>query len=154
MPANAVVLDTNLLVLLVVGTASAGYIAKHKRLRADSEKDFAALKALLPAASRVIVTPNTATEASNLIGQTPEPARTHIYRVLRQFLQKADEIYVESKRAVEHGAFLRLGVTDSALLNTMAAGHTLLTSDLGLYLAAVRQGYHVVNFIHHIEAYR
>jgi hypothetical protein len=73
MPANAVVLDANLLVLLVVGIASPSYILKHKRTRADSAHD---------------------------------------------------------------------------------QNHTLLTSDLDLYLQACRLRMKAVNFNHHIEANR
>ena len=68
MPAKAVVLDANLLVLFVVGIASPSYIAKHKRLAAYTENDFALLTDLLSAAGSVIVTPNIVTETSNLAG--------------------------------------------------------------------------------------
>lgn len=63
MPARPIVLDTNLLVLLIVGIASPTYIAIHKQLRAYSLQDFDLLTRLLETASRIIVTPNTLTEA-------------------------------------------------------------------------------------------
>ena len=80
MPANAVILDSNLLVLLVVGTTSRSYIGKHKRLRAYTDRDFVLLLEVLSAAQRIIVTPNTVTETSNLAGQIAEPARSRISR--------------------------------------------------------------------------
>jgi hypothetical protein len=154
MPADAVVLDANLLVLLVVGLASTAYIPRHKRLKAYSVNDHSLLTEFLSRASRIVVTPNTVTETSNLAGQIAEPARTHIFSVLRALLQNTDEVYIESQRASEHAAFLRLGVTDAVLLSTMTENHTLLTADLDLYLQASRQGMKAVNFNHHIDANR
>ncbi len=154
MPVNAVILDANLLVLLVVGLYSRPYIARHKRLAACSEKDFDLLSAYVASASRLIVTPNTVTETSNLAGQTSEPARGKILMMLGRLLQTTEEVYVDSKFAAEHPAFPRLGLTDSVLLNVADEGRTLLTADLDLYLAALRHGQSAVNFNHYIEANR
>jgi hypothetical protein len=154
MPANAIVLDANLLVLLIVGAASRSYIARHKRLRAYAARDFALLTDMLSAAPRIILTPNTVTEASNLSGQIAEPARSHIFAVFRALLPTADEIYVESTKAANHMAFTRLGVADAALLSIMAENRTLVTADLDLYLEAARHGYAAINFNHLIEANR
>lgn len=154
MPHNAVILDANLFVLLVVGLASPAFIARHKRLHAYTEEDFELLRSLLAAAPRVIVTPNIVTETSNLAGQISEPARTRVYAVLRAVLGTAEEIYVRSRQAAEHDAFLRLGITDAAILDTISEDLTLLTSDLDLYLEAARQGRTAVNFNHYIAANR
>ncbi len=152
MPHNAVVLDANLLVLLVVGMASPAYISRHKRLRAYNVRDFELLRTVLAAASRVIVTPNTVTEASNLAGQISEPARTLVFTKLRALLTIAEERYVASRQAAESGTFLRLGITGAVVLDAMDVSSTLLTSDLDLYLEAARQGRTVVNFNHYIAA--
>jgi len=152
MPANAIVLDANLLVLLIVGAASRTYIAKHKRLRAFSERDFGLLTEIPSAAPRIVLTPNTVTEASNMAGQIPEPARTRIYAVFRALLPAADEIYLESTKAADHAAFLRLGVADSVLLSIMGENFTLVTADLDLYLEAIRHGRSAINFTHLIAA--
>jgi hypothetical protein len=154
MPADAVVLYANLFVLLVVGVASPSYISRHKRLRAYSARDFSLLTNLLSRASRVVVTPNTATETSNLASQIAEPARTPIFMVLRDLLQRTDEIHVERRRALNHPSFPRRGITDAALLSTLTENHTLLTMHLDLYLQAARDGMKAVNFNHHIEANR
>lgn len=149
MAATAIVLDTNLLVLLVVGLASPDYVLQHKRLRAYSQSDFTLLKELISAAPVIIVTPNTLTEASNLLRQIPEPARTHIALTFRAILELTEEHYVESRQAAERKEFVRLGLTDAVLLNTTAEAHVLLTADLDLYLAAVNDGRSAVNFNHY-----
>jgi hypothetical protein len=146
---SAIVLDASLLVLLVVGTASQDYILRHKRLQAYSKSDFALLTRLLAAAPKIIVTPNTLTEASNLLRQIPEPARTHICRAFRALLELTEERYVESRQAADKKEFIGLGLTDAVLLDTTASTHVLLTADLDLYLAAMRDGRSAVNFNHY-----
>ena len=147
-------LDANVLVLLVVGLTSRAYIRVHKRLSAYTEGDFDLLQAHANKAPRIVVTPNTITEASNLVRQINEPARTEIMHKLRQLIEKVQEIYVESKRAAQGAIFPRLGITDSVLLSTEFADAELLTTDVGLYVAACSAGWNVTNFNHHIEANR
>ncbi len=155
MPADDVLLDTNLMVLLVVGTASPNYIKRHKRLQAYTEKDYRMLVNILPTEPRrVLVTPNTITETSNLAGQIAEPARKRVFETMRALLGDMDEVYVASRRAADHVSFVRLGITDAALLHSSLNGTLLITADLDLYLEAARQGRPVINFNHHIEANR
>jgi hypothetical protein len=151
-PPDVVVLDANVLVLLVVGMASASYISRHKRLRAYTEADYHLLTTLLPTFSRIVVTPHTVAETSNLAGQIAEPARTHVFEVLAALLQEAVEVYVQSRDAAKLPAFRRLGATDAALLLVTDGTGVLLTADLDLYLEAGRLGRQVVNFTHVIEA--
>lgn len=149
------ILDANLLLLLVVGSASREYISKHKRLKAYSETDFDILVELISSAPNIFVTPNTLTETSNLIGYIAEPARTKIFKVFCDYVQSADEHYCESRQAITRKEFIRLGLTDSVLLHETTDSFMLLTADLDLYLAAAREGYPVQNFNHlRDEAYR
>jgi hypothetical protein len=144
-----IILDSNLLLLFVVGLASQDYIAVHCRLRSYSTEDFILLRRILSAATRVVVTPNILTETSNLAGYVAEPARTRIYRVLKALIEDAiEEQYVESKQAVAQGEFARIGLADSAILEIATASHTLLTVDLNLYLAALSRGLKAENFNH------
>jgi hypothetical protein len=153
-PPRLLVLDANVLVLLIVGLASRSYIRVHKRLSAYTEADFDLLEAYANAADRIVVTPNTITEASNLAGHIYEPARTSIMDTLRSLIERVDEVYVESKQAVRGATFLRLGITDAVLLGAEFTAAELLTADLDLYIEATRAGRSVVNFNHYIEANR
>jgi hypothetical protein len=149
MAETAFILDTNLLLLLIVGTTCPSYIKKHKRLRAYSQDDFILLEKLISRASKIIITPNTLTETSNLARHISDPAKTHISKVFRAAIIDTDEIYLPSKIVVEEDEFFRLGLTDCILLHHASGGsHTLLTADLDLYLAAACRGYTAVNFNH------
>jgi hypothetical protein len=149
MPRNVVILDSNLLLLLIVGLASRSYISRHKRLQDYEELDFDLLKELLDSAANIIVTPNTLTETSNLVGQIAEPARTQIFQRFRLILNAFEERYVESSRAAEQNEFVRLGLADAAQLDLAGESHTLLTVDLDLYLAAIGRGFKAENFNHY-----
>ncbi len=128
--------DANLLVLLVVGGESRDLIAKHRRLKDFSARDYDLLRGLLNAQGRFLVTPNTLTEASNLLGQHGEPERSRLFRRFRSVIQEGEEVIVNSSLAASNSAFETLGLTDAALLESAAAATPLLTMDLGLCLAA------------------
>jgi len=147
---SSVAVDSNLLLLFVVGSASRDYIAKHKRLRAYTETDFDLLVEQLSFVSAVLLTPNTLTETSNLIDHIGEPARSHIYQTLNALLSlpESEERYVPSKRATSLPELPRSGLTDCALLNLCAEGVPLITADLQLFFAAVGRGAKALNFNH------
>jgi hypothetical protein len=72
---GVIVVDTNLLVLLVVGSASIEYINKHKRLTSFSTDDFELLVELIGMFSDIVMLPHILSETSNLIKQIDNPAR-------------------------------------------------------------------------------
>lgn len=148
----AVVLDSELLLLLVVGSASRRYIRVHKKLKSYTESDYDLLLRLVGSVPAAFVTPNTLTETSNLAGYVAEPARSQIYTKLRDVIGSIEERYRASRDASAAQEFLRLGLTDSALLELGGDETVLVTADLGLYLAAASRGQKVINFNHEREA--
>jgi len=149
---KALVLDSNLLVLLVVGGADAGYIRKHKRLDAFTEADFHLLLSVIDGFDRVIVTPNTLAETWSLATQIAEPARSRIAQNFKHLVQHSDEQHRRSIQIIERDEFMRLGLTDSVMLTLNQEENTLLTADLDLYLGGMRLGLDVRNFNHLREA--
>lgn len=145
---NAIVIDCNLLVLLVVGLTSKQLIKKHKRCSQFEEKDFELLEVLLSQASELLVTPNTLSETSNLLKYIAEPARSKILTTFSDFITKSQEHYIESRSAAARNEFIRLGLTDSVLLSLSKPRTIILTTDLDLYLAALNAGLEAFNFFH------
>jgi predicted nucleic acid-binding protein len=146
-----IIVDANLLLLWIVGLASPDYIHRHKRLQAYTNEDFLILVNILSRARRIILTPNTLTETSNLAGYIAEPARTEIFYILFALIKAAEteERFIESEAAAAWPEFVRLGLTDSALLQLAGDSHTLLTADVNLYLAALHRGLNAENFNHY-----
>ena len=135
MPATALFVDANLLVLLVAGFVDEALIGKHKRLREYSVADYERLRDSIVGVESVLVTPNTLTEASNLLGQHREPERSRLLDGLRYVIEESREIVVASAEATRSPVFRRLGLTDAALFEAASAERPLLTVDLDLYLA-------------------
>ena len=99
---------------------------------------------------KVFVTPDTLTEASNLLAQHGEPERSRLFDVLRLLIDKSEEIVLASATAARNSAFTRLGLTDAALLEVISEETPLLTADFDLYYrAALEKGPEAAyNFTH------
>ena len=105
-------IDTNLLVLLVVGETDKALISRHRRTKAYQMEDYELLVRLINETDhQVFVTPNTLTEASNLLAQHGEPERSRIFGVLQALIETTEEKVIESKAAARNSNFRRLGLT-------------------------------------------
>ena len=139
--------DANLLLLLVVGSTDQALIRRHRRLQVFNADDYELLVDLLSKYQQVLVTPNTLTETSNLLGQHGEPQRSRFFDTLRSLIEINKEIVVTSLEASSNASFKRLGLTDAALLEVVTADTPLVTVDL--YVAALAKAPSAaVNFTH------
>ena len=152
MPQEGFFVDACLLVLLVVGATDHRIIAKHKRLDGYSSEDYSLLREVIElGGGRVFVTPNTLTEASSLLRQHGDPERTALVEKLAELIELSQEVVVVSAQAAQNDHFLRLGLTDAALLETISAERPLLTVDLDLYLAALETNEQAAQNFHHFR---
>src|SRR4051794_19216626 len=150
--AKSVVLDANLLVLLVAGHTDKSLIERHKNLGAYDADGFDLLVETLAEYSQVVLTPNTLTEASNLLRQIGDPHRSRVTLMLGHLIRGHEERYIVSKDAVAEKTFGGLGLTDAALLVAAREYGSLLSADNGLYLTASREVIEAYNFAHLYEA--
>lgn len=138
--------DSNLLVLLAVGGVDRDLVARHRRSRRFTPDDYDRLLALLAPLDRILVTPNTLTEASNLLSSPGDPRPM---ACLRALIENTDEVVVASRVAARNRMFGRLGLTDAVLLEVVSAETPLITVDFDLYGAALAKGEGVAfNFTH------
>lgn len=101
-----VILDTNLLILLVAGLFDIEKVRHHKRLqnfRLPDDHDTLVL--LMEGAKEIVVTPNTLSEASNLLRLIGGMPRLELTRLLGVFIQTHSEIYVPSVDASRDAEF-------------------------------------------------
>jgi hypothetical protein len=96
----------------------------------------------------MVVTPNTLSEASNLLRQINEPARSQISLVFNALIRKHEEIYIRSSDASSRQEFAYLGLSDSALLEASKKDVLILSVDHKLCVAAAVANYPVLNFNH------
>lgn len=149
-----IALDANLFILLVVGLADRKLIEKHKRTSEFVEADFDQLQKILSRYEQIVVTPHVITEVSNLISQVNEPALSKVRQTLANLLpDSVIEKFEFSIDIVKHRAFVRLGLTDCAILNVIREDIPLLTVDLDLYIEALRKNHNATNFNHLRQAW-
>lgn len=133
-------LDTNLLLLLLVGQVAIDLLPRHKRLKGYTERDFAVLSRIVSGASELATTPSALSEVSNLLDAgVVDPLRARLIAALAVMTKSMRERYAPSAELVDIPEFPRLGLTDVAWLELLRDGTVLLTADQGLYAAALKQ---------------
>ena len=143
-----VLIDTNLLMLLVVGYYDKDFVSEHKRTNKFTADDFEVLEILIEGAN-IVLTPNVLTEASNLLWQCSEPHKSLIRSKLAQIAHICDEQFIASSDAISCPEFMNLGLTDAGILELKKVSGLILTQDLDLHLAALARGLETENFTHY-----
>jgi hypothetical protein len=151
-------LDTNMLILLVVGVYARAKISAHDLTASYRPEDFDLLDSLMSGFSRFATTPNILTEASNLLGGGKEKrnGKEKKYRselaLLARLVDNPNfiEIYQPSQPIMtdQSPLFLKFGLSDMATCEVVKQDYTLLTADANLYYYLVSNGYSAVNFNH------
>jgi hypothetical protein len=149
---GVIVIDTNLLVLLVVGSASESYISMHKRLQHHyTIDDFRLLGLIISQFSDIILVPHILAEASNLLRHIDKPARTHVQRKFRTIIETVIELPVASAYGASREEFEELGITDAMILHLCemqinGISTTLITADSILANRAYSLGHSVIDY--------
>lgn len=143
---KAVVIDTGLLVLLVVALTNRKYIEKHKNLcPVYKAEHFDLLLAMIRIAPKMICTAHILTETSNLLRQVSDPIRSEVMAVFRKLILSADERPLQAAKASESPIFIRLGLTDAAIVSLDPAEVQILTVDHDLHISSIRSGFEAIN---------
>lgn len=140
-----VLLDTNVLLMLAVGSFDPNYISQHKNTNAFSVEDFHLLVSIVDPIDRIVATPNIITETDNLVRQNPrgQDIRTRV----RELISVIHEVPIASVKAVQSERYPALGVADCATL-VASDGYLVITTDSYLHVALLESGRDAVNFNH------
>src|SRR5262249_46180546 len=112
--AKGVLVDSNLLVLFLVGQVNKRRIAKFKRTRDFTVGDFDLLADLVGWFGRLIVTPHVLSQVSDLTNLDGKE-RLQIRRLVKSMIEEMAEHYNPSQTLVTDPIFDRLGLTDAAI---------------------------------------
>jgi hypothetical protein len=151
---DLVLVDTNLLLLYIVGLANRDYIGVHRRLSGYDGTDFELPVQTISIFSDIVLLPHVLAEVSNLARQTPNPMmRSRIQEKLKELVEATAEIPISSRDGVRRDEFDDYGVTDAVILQLCSLNHSevsfwLLTADHRLAVQAEILGYDVMNFAH------
>jgi predicted nucleic acid-binding protein len=146
--ANGLLMDTNLLVLLIVGFVNRDRISRFKRTTDYSSADWDLLIGILEQISQRYTLAHVLAEVSaltDLKGPELEVAR----RVLLKLIGELRELKITSADACATALYMRLGLTDAAIAEAARRHNcSVLTNDSDLYVALANEGSSVAMFDH------
>jgi hypothetical protein len=145
--AKGILIDTNLLMLVVVGTYDPQRVLTFKRTQRFTLDDLALMFRMLEYFDRRVTTPNILTEVDNLTRQLPQLEHDAIATVLSQVTSTHLEVYVPSADIVQQSMYADLGLTDCV---TIAAANEVLvlTDDFHLSNVLTNLGHDAININH------
>jgi predicted nucleic acid-binding protein len=145
---TGLLVDTNLLVLYVVGAVNRNRIETFKRTCQYTKTDHELLLRVLGRFKQLHTVAHVLAEVSNLT-DLPGPERLRARLVLKETISLLSETELPSARAAEDRLYERLGLVDAAI-GAVARKHdcAVLTDDLDLYLQLSRDRLKVLNFTH------
>lgn len=139
------VIDTNALVLLIIGLIDKSMILRHKRTSDYSIDDFNQLMLLIASPSMLIAPTNVWSEVDNLLNKFKGSHKSEYYLLLKKLIIETTEEYIMTQSIMETKAFQSIGVTDSILLELSIKTGRLITSDYDLTNIARNKGVRVYN---------
>jgi hypothetical protein len=133
---RGILLDTNLLVVYIVGLTDLGKVGVVRRTEAYEPKDARFLLQLLPRYATRFTTPGILAEATNLLrpffDKLAIERRTTVQSSLREELRLTEEVFIPAKELAQDDALLRYGFTDLAVAALAGRQMIVLTADAPL----------------------
>lgn len=141
-----ILIDTNILLLYVVGLVNRQRISSFKRTRQFSPEDYDLLTQIIRNFHKIVTTPNILTEVNSLSNQLGEPERSSCCRIFGDAIAHFEEAYKPSQELAKLPEFQKFGLTDCGILNVAQGSYLVLTDDLRLAATLHRKGIDTVNF--------
>jgi rRNA-processing protein FCF1 len=143
---KGILIDTNILLLWLVGSTNKARITKFNRTQGFVAEDYELLVDIFQTFQKVLTTPNILTEVSNLINQLGEPERSQCFSIFARDIIQLDEIYTDSHTIAATDKFTKFGLTDCGIASLAKGNYLVLTEDFKLanYLQTI--GIDTVNF--------
>ena len=148
---KGIVIDSNLLVLLLVGLFDYDQIEKNRRLNNFEKEDFNKLVLLIEAVSnKIVITPNILTEVSNLTENYNEETQSSFFKFLEIIIKSFEEHNTASTEVISNNqrAFYKFGLADSSIVNLSKEEYLIITADFPLYHFLSSQNLNVINYNH------
>lgn len=145
---RSVLLDTNLLILLIVGLYNKNLIGNHKRTKGFIVEDFDLLVESIGGYEILWVTSHCLAEVSNLLMQTHNSQAKELMVCFAKFTANTRESHIQKEVIFKNDFSMRLGVADTGIIIKSKRVSCVFTVDFDLYSEISRRGHTVVNFNH------
>lgn len=144
---NGVIVDSNLLLLLVIGSTNENRVPQFDRTQQYTVDDFRLLQEIVAECRSVLTTPHVLTEVSNL-AKLRNPELSKARAKLREISEATEEFYEPSRHVMADATFVSFGLTDAAIRLIADRPALVLTDDLPLFHYLSRKGLDAINFNH------
>lgn len=145
---KGVVVDSNLMVLYIVGIFDLSLIERHNKTKAYTKEDFLVLYRLLENFNAILTTPNILTETSNLTETGDQDFKNRFFSKFAESIGSFDERHIKSIDLTKENGFKKFGLADSSVTKLASEGHLILTDDLKLSAYLSNKDMPVINFNH------
>ena len=142
-----IVIDSNSLIVLILGLINPKLINKHKKTSIYEEKDFYNLLNIIGELSNLIILPNIWTEVDNLLNRLSGSYKYAYVSTLVEVLKVSSKKYIASSLGVKRDYFQQIGLTDSLILELAKECKFIITSDSQLSDFAMANGIAVYDMI-------
>jgi hypothetical protein len=145
---TGVVVDSNLLLLAIVGSYRRKLVGTFKRLAAFTAADFDLLIYFLGQFGAVVTTPMILAEVNSLANSLESHYKPGLYVAFADWAQRMAEEVPATKEIVVTDHFKRFGYTDAAIAIAAAQKYLVLTDDFALAGFLSSRGVQARNFTH------
>lgn len=125
---KGLLVDTNIILLYLVGSYDPSMIREFKRTSGFTEDDFERVWKFIKYFDLIITTPHVLTEVSDFIDN-----RQYLQSVLKAYIENAEEIFLESLELLKKETFLKFGLADTSVTFTAKDNYLIFTDDNPLY---------------------
>lgn len=137
-PYKGVVIDTQLLVLYLVGIFNPNDIKNNKRTCDYSLTDFNLLLKVMQAYSKIIITQSVLAETTNHLDTLNRKYNTTFYSTIANILTQFEAMDTKTKDVLTGPTFSKLGFTDASL-DILSKEYVVLTHDEPLWGQIISQ---------------
>lgn len=146
---RGLLIDTNLLLLLIIGIFDKQFIGNYSRLNKYDDEDFEILKVFVGEFNKLIITPHILTELSNLSFFIKEPKLSEYIQILVKTLKAFHEETLNKDAILNLNLLPKLGVTDSTFIEVAKTKkYLLITDDFDAYINSQLLKIDAINFNH------
>lgn len=145
---SGVLVDSNILILLIIGRYKQQLITRFGRTRKFTVEDFATLENFLKPFARILTTPQVLAEVNGLSNDLPNDFKHDYYQVFAAQIATFSELSVPSTEAIHERVFYKLGLTDAGIMWVARKRYLVLTDDWPLAGQIENEGGDVINFNH------
>jgi hypothetical protein len=144
-----VLIDTNLLLLLVVGSVALDRVGSVGRTEQFDEAAYDRLVSIVSNFRYTVTTPHVLCETSNLLCKGADHELADALRCrLHHIYILSDERFVTARKLSSDTLAAPFGLADTAIIEAAKRGCTVISTDAGLCGELRRRGLQVFNFNH------